>query len=72
MLPLQIPGGMEIAVFMILFALPVLFVVFVVLLIRMVIMNGAGSDERLDELEERVDSLEASVEEMDGREGENS
>jgi hypothetical protein len=66
MLPLSIPGGTEVLVFLLLFSLPVLFVVFIVLLVRDVFGGGSTDssalESRVDALEERVEEIEADDE----------
>ncbi|MFW6384066.1 MAG: hypothetical protein ACOCZC_01555 [Halodesulfurarchaeum sp.] len=63
MIPLAAPGGMEVLIFLLLFSLPVLFVVFVVLLFRDVV--GGRVAEALAELETRVAALEERLDRIE-------
>jgi len=62
MFPLAIPGGMEVLVYLLLFSLPVLFVVFIVFLIRDV-FGGDSAD--VSALESRVEALEERLERIE-------
>ena len=63
MFPLTIPGGTEVLVFLLLFSLPVLFVVFIVFLVRDVF--GSESEE-VSELKSRVAALEERLDQLEG------
>ena len=65
MLPLALPGGLEILVFLLVFSLPILFVVFIVLLVRDVVGGDGVDPDKVADLEERVATLERKVDEAE-------
>jgi len=62
MFPLAIPGGPEIGIILLLFLLPVLFVVFIALLIRDLFGGESVDESRLDELEAEIRDLQEELE----------
>ncbi|MFW5965745.1 MAG: hypothetical protein ACOCP3_03260 [Halodesulfurarchaeum sp.] len=54
MLPLAVPGGIAVLVFLLVFSVPILLVVFVVLSIRDVLGGEDVDSERVEELEDRI------------------
>jgi UPF0716 family protein affecting phage T7 exclusion len=66
MLPVAIPGGMEIGVILLLFVLPLLAVIGVLLLARDLFGRRRVDESRFADLERRVRELEQEIERGDG------
>jgi|APHM01.1.fsa_nt_gi hypothetical protein len=61
MLPFAVPGGMEIGIILLIFVLPLLFVIGVLMLFRDLFGSQKVKEDRFQALEERVADLEAEV-----------
>lgn len=65
MLPLALPGGLDVLVFLLVFSFPGVFVVFIVLVVRDVIGDDGVDPDRVAQLEARVQELEEQDEEAE-------
>jgi uncharacterized membrane protein (DUF106 family) len=65
MLPLVLPGGMEIGIVVLIFILPLLFVIGIIMLIRDLFSRSDVDEEQVEALERRVRELEQQLERMD-------
>ncbi len=69
MLPLVVPGGMEIGIVLLIFVLPLLFVIGVLLLVRDLFGRKKVGKDRFEKLEGRVRDLEREIEGRDSDSG---
>ncbi|WP_070364292.1 hypothetical protein [Halodesulfurarchaeum formicicum] len=64
MLPLQVPGGMELLIILLLFVLPLVVIVGLLLILKRMLTGDNVDEERIDELEAELEDLERTVERL--------
>ncbi|MDR5655849.1 hypothetical protein RH831_01450 [Halodesulfurarchaeum sp. HSR-GB] len=64
MLPLQVPGGMELLIVLLLFVLPLVVIVGLLIILKRMLTGDNVDEERIDELESELEDLERTVERL--------
>ncbi|MGM0371909.1 MAG: preprotein translocase subunit TatA [Halobacteriota archaeon] len=64
MLPLQVPGGMELLIILLLFVLPLVVIVGLLIILKRMLTGDNVDEERIDELESELEDLERTVERL--------
>ncbi|WP_071932614.1 hypothetical protein [Halodesulfurarchaeum formicicum] len=64
MLPLQVPGGMELLIILLLFVLPLVVIVGLLVILKRMLTGDNVDEERIDELEAELEDLERTVERL--------